>query len=41
MHLGQTQGRGKLDRYNLQSLPKKHIYVYPLHKKFRSILCTA
>lgn len=38
-HLGQTQGRGKLDRYNLQTLPKKHIYVYPLHKKFRSILC--
>jgi len=41
LHLGQTQGRGKLDRYNLQSLPKKYIYVYPLHKNFRSILCSA
>ncbi len=41
LHLGQTQGRGKLDRYNLQGLPKKYIYVYPLHKNFRSILCSA
>ena len=41
LHLGQTQGRGKLDRYNLQRLPKKHIHVYPLHKKFLSILSTA
>lgn len=37
--LGQTQGRGKLDRYNKHLLPIKDIFVYPLTKSFRQILC--
>jgi len=36
--LGQTQGRGKLDRYNKYPLPIKDIFVYPLNKYFRQIL---
>jgi hypothetical protein len=36
--LGQTQGRGKLDRYNNYSLPIKDIFVYPLNKSFKNIL---
>lgn len=39
--LGQTQGRGKLDRFNKYPLPIKDIFVYPLNKNFRSILCSA
>lgn len=41
LHLGQTQGRGKLDRYNKRPLPVKDIFVYPLSKSFREILCSA
>jgi hypothetical protein len=37
--LGETQGRGKLDVHNQASLPKKAIWVYPLHKDFRRALC--
>ena len=37
--LGQTQGRGKLDQYNKRPLPIKDIFVYPLNKSFRQILC--
>lgn len=39
IHLGQTQGRGKLDLKNLRALPVKDIFLYPLHKHFRRILC--
>ena len=39
--LGQTQGRGKLDRYNKYPLPVKDIFVYPLSKSFRKILCSS
>jgi len=39
--LGQTKGRGKLDRYNKYSLPIKDIFVYPLNKSFRQILSSA
>lgn len=38
--LGQTQGRGKLDRYNKYPLPIKDIFVYPLNKSFHQILCS-
>ena len=38
LHLGRTQGRGKLDRTHRHALPVKDIYVYPLTKKFRKIL---
>ena len=38
IHLGQTQGRGKLDRYHQAGKPIKDIYAYPLDPRFRSIL---
>lgn len=40
-YVGQTKGRGKLDRKRLYSLPVKDIFLYPLHKNFRQILCTS
>ncbi len=36
--VGQTQGRGKLDRKHEHSLPVKDILLYPLHKHFRQKL---
>lgn len=36
--VGQTQGRGKLDRYKLRALPVKDIFLYPLRKDFRTVL---
>jgi hypothetical protein len=30
--LGQTQGRGKLDRKHAQAVPVKDIWGYPLHR---------
>jgi len=38
IHVGQTQGRGKLDRQNRHSLPVKDIFLYPLDKHFRQTL---
>lgn len=38
LHVGQTQGRGKLDRTNQYALPVKDIWLYPLHRHFRQIL---
>lgn len=40
IHVGQTKGRGKLDRKNLHLLPIKDIFLYPLHKNFQQILRT-
>ena len=37
-HVGQTKGRGKLDRNHRQVLPVKDIFLYPLHENFRKIL---
>lgn len=39
IHVGQTQGRGKLDRYFRHPLPVKDIFLYPLQNQFREILC--
>ncbi len=39
IHVGQTKGRGKLDRKNEHSLPVKDIFLYPLNKHFRRKLC--
>jgi len=39
LHVGQTQGRGKLDRCHRPHLPVKDVYLYPLHKDFRTTLC--
>lgn len=36
--VGQTQGRGKLDRHHQNAAPVKDIYLYPLHKHFRQTL---
>lgn len=41
IHVGRTQGRGKLDRYKRRALPVKDIFLYPLAKDFRPILCNA
>jgi len=39
IHLGLTQGRGKLDVTNTSQLPKKSIWVWPLASGFRNTLC--
>lgn len=36
--IGETKGRGKLDIRKQARLPKKAIWVYPLHKNFRRVL---
>ena len=41
IYVGQTKGRGKLDRKNLYSLPVKDIFLYPLHKRFQKKLCSS
>ena len=41
MIVGQTQGRGKRDRQHERPLPIKDVYIYPLNKSFRNILCSA
>lgn len=38
IHVGETQGRGKLDRKKLRLLPVKDVYLYPLHRHFRNNL---
>jgi hypothetical protein len=38
LHVGQTKGRGKLDRYNEHALPVKDVYLYPLHRNYQHIL---
>ena len=35
--LGETTGRGKLDRHHRAALPRKAIYVYPLTPNFRAV----
>ena len=37
--LGQTKGRGKLEKTHCAVLPIKRIFVHPLHPKFRDLLC--
>lgn len=38
-HIGVTQGRGKLDVHHRAQLPRKSVWVYPLQRDFRRILC--
>lgn len=38
IHVGETTGRSRNDRYNKLSVPVKDIYLYPLHKNFREVL---
>src|ERR1017187_1139165 len=37
--MGQTQGRGKLEKQYRQACALKQIWLYPLHPHFRKILC--
>jgi hypothetical protein len=37
--VGETAGRSRQDRYHRMRVPVKDIYVYPLKKKFRELLC--
>lgn len=37
--LGETAGRGRMDRYHQHFSFPKHIYVYPLRHDFRAVLC--
>jgi hypothetical protein len=39
VYVGTTKGRGKLDRQNKARLPQKNIWLYPLCKKFKKLLC--
>ena len=36
--LGETKGRGKLDVHHRTSIPKKAVWVFPLHRDFRKDL---
>jgi hypothetical protein len=40
VHVGETQGRGKLDRLHRNSLPVKAVFLYPLRRDFRRRLCS-
>ena len=37
-HVGQTAGRGKLDRYHAAAVPAKDVWLYPLARNFRETL---
>lgn len=39
-YLGDTQGRGKLDRGHRNAEPVKCVWVYPLESDFRRQLCS-
>jgi hypothetical protein len=41
IHVGETSGRSRNDRYNTLQVPIKEIYLYPLHKHFREVLADA
>ena len=40
IYVGQTQGRGKRDVHHEATLPKKAIWLYPLARNFRKVLCS-
>jgi len=39
IHVGQTQGRGKLNKTHIRLEPIKDIFLHPLTKRFRHALC--
>ena len=39
LNVGKTTGRGKKSRVHAQIIPVKDIWLYPLRKNFRSVLC--
>jgi hypothetical protein len=38
-HVGTTQGRGRKDRFSQAALPVKEIFLFPLQKDFKTLLC--
>jgi len=40
LHVGLTQGRGKLEAHHQAVLPKKSIWLMPLASNFRQVLCS-
>jgi len=38
VELGETKGRGRMDRYNRAAEPTKVVWVYPLHRQAKSLL---
>ncbi len=38
IHVGETTGRSRNDRYSNLQVPIKEIYLYPLHRHFREVL---
>jgi Druantia protein DruA len=41
VHVGQTTGRGKLDRRHRNAAPVKDVYLFPLHRHYRRLLTAA
>jgi Domain of unknown function (DUF4338) len=41
IRLGETRGRGKLEKNHQQVTPLKEIWIYPLHPRFQQVLCAA
>lgn len=41
VRVGQTRGRGKLEKNHCQVAPRKEIWLFPLHPNFRQLLCAA
>jgi len=41
VHVGTTQGRGRMDRNRAYSAPLKEVYVYPLQRDARKVLSVA
>lgn len=39
IHLGQTKGRGKLGPHGILGVPVKDIWVYPMNRNFKMLLC--
>ena len=39
IHVGQTAGRGRMDRHTLRQEPVKNIYLYPLLRHAPYLLC--
>ena len=39
IYVGETTGRSRNDRYNKLRVPIKDIWLYPLNKQFRGVLC--
>jgi hypothetical protein len=38
INIGETKGRGRMDRYSKRELSRKGIFMYPLEKNFREYL---